>query len=559
MRVLPVFRVAPQQFDKEGSALMRKPFALLTATAALLVGTLTLGPAGIAFANDGESAAQTTEPATVVDSSLAEETPSVPPQAENPEVIQQEELPAPPVTPVPEAQLPQVTPEETTPSQEPEQESTPAPAPAEQAADTSAPPAAARQMTAADDAPAAPASKKPTTPKKVWVCKFVGQPGVNERLKSGKNPISVSINSIAQNTWNGTLPGWFSDAHDRSFIIAYDTGGSGPSASDCSEHITPRAPENDAVASVSVTPATCDAPAVLVYETLLHATMSGTPNGTTGPGSYSVTAEAVADHRFADGLATLTLSGELSGKIPTQSSNPSGMCYEAPEPPVKPEAPASKVTYTDWVDSEWVCGDESVSQTRTKTTQPFTVIWQDDEWKIIEDTENISTTTESKTRSLTDDEAELCEETPEPPVKPETLSGSIITEGTPVCTVGGGTVVITTTPWTQDWTLDESSNLYVLSEKVYGESAESYRKATSAECPVVILPPVTPPFVDTPVVYVPTDVTPPLPQIQTSAAASGQLAVTGESSTSTLLAAGISLVALGGLLVVSIRRRRVAQ
>jgi hypothetical protein len=31
---------------------------------------------------------------------------------------------------------------------------------------------------------------------KVFVCKYVGTPGVDETLQSGQNPLSVSINSI---------------------------------------------------------------------------------------------------------------------------------------------------------------------------------------------------------------------------------------------------------------------------------------------------------------------------------------------------------------------------
>jgi hypothetical protein len=31
---------------------------------------------------------------------------------------------------------------------------------------------------------------------KVWVCKYVGKPGVDEVLKEGKNPIEVSGNSV---------------------------------------------------------------------------------------------------------------------------------------------------------------------------------------------------------------------------------------------------------------------------------------------------------------------------------------------------------------------------
>jgi len=74
---------------------------------------------------------------------------------------------------------------------------------------------------------------KTTTPKKVFVCKYVGTPGVDERLQTGQNPISVSVNSIQNNQWDGTVPGYFSDAHDRSYVLAYDEGQAEPDVSDC--------------------------------------------------------------------------------------------------------------------------------------------------------------------------------------------------------------------------------------------------------------------------------------------------------------------------------------
>jgi hypothetical protein len=93
------------------------------------------------------------------------------------------------------------------------------------------------------DAPAAPESDAPapqakvaessnlqskSTPKKVFVCKYTGKPGVDEQLKGGKNPISVSISAIDHNKWDGTIPGYFSDAQDRSYVTAYDTGQTPP-------------------------------------------------------------------------------------------------------------------------------------------------------------------------------------------------------------------------------------------------------------------------------------------------------------------------------------------
>lgn len=68
---------------------------------------------------------------------------------------------------------------------------------------------------------------------KVWVCKYVGTPGVDERLQTGQNPISVSVNAIDHNSWDGTVPGWFSDAHDRSYVLGYDNGEEEPDVSEC--------------------------------------------------------------------------------------------------------------------------------------------------------------------------------------------------------------------------------------------------------------------------------------------------------------------------------------
>ncbi|NUS51228.1 MAG: hypothetical protein HOQ22_09355, partial [Nocardioidaceae bacterium] len=63
-----------------------------------------------------------------------------------------------------------------------------------------------------------------TESKKVFVCKYVGTPG-DERLQSGNNPISVSVNAI--NGFNG-VGSFFNDAQGRSYVIAFDTGQPAP-------------------------------------------------------------------------------------------------------------------------------------------------------------------------------------------------------------------------------------------------------------------------------------------------------------------------------------------
>ena len=56
---------------------------------------------------------------------------------------------------------------------------------------------------------------------KVYVCKYVGTPGTNERLQTGDNPISVDTHSLSGFTGLGSF---FNDAQGRSIAIAWDNG-----------------------------------------------------------------------------------------------------------------------------------------------------------------------------------------------------------------------------------------------------------------------------------------------------------------------------------------------
>ena len=70
------------------------------------------------------------------------------------------------------------------------------------------------------------ASTTDSPPPKVFVCKYVGKPGVDERLQTGDNPINPSASSIPG--WDGdpgNLVGLeFADAQGRSVVIAIDVG-----------------------------------------------------------------------------------------------------------------------------------------------------------------------------------------------------------------------------------------------------------------------------------------------------------------------------------------------
>ena len=74
---------------------------------------------------------------------------------------------------------------------------------------------------------AAPASSQ------VWVCKYVGTPGVDERLQTGNNPIRVSGNSADKDKDGQVFVGdQFADAQGRSVVVQIDGGN--PGAGICS-------------------------------------------------------------------------------------------------------------------------------------------------------------------------------------------------------------------------------------------------------------------------------------------------------------------------------------
>ena len=80
----------------------------------------------------------------------------------------------------------------------------------------------------------APAYAEPVTGSlKVWVCKYVGTPNVDETLKSGKNPIEVSANSVDKPKDGQVFVGdQFADAQGRSVVVKID--GDDPGSGICS-------------------------------------------------------------------------------------------------------------------------------------------------------------------------------------------------------------------------------------------------------------------------------------------------------------------------------------
>ena len=84
----------------------------------------------------------------------------------------------------------------------------------------------------------------------MWVCKYVGKPGVDEVLKEGKNPIRVSGNSVDKDKDGQIEVGdQFADAQGRSVVV--QIAGEDPGASSCSQ--TPP-PEKSPTPSPSARP-----------------------------------------------------------------------------------------------------------------------------------------------------------------------------------------------------------------------------------------------------------------------------------------------------------------
>jgi hypothetical protein len=68
---------------------------------------------------------------------------------------------------------------------------------------------------------------------RVWVCKYVGKPGVDEVLKGGQNPIEVSGNSVDKPKDGEVFVGdQFADAQGRSVVVQIE--GENPGAGSCS-------------------------------------------------------------------------------------------------------------------------------------------------------------------------------------------------------------------------------------------------------------------------------------------------------------------------------------
>ncbi len=161
---------------------------------------------------------------------------------------------------------------------------------------------------------------------KVYVCKYVGTPGVSEALQTGQNPIETSVNALPDN-WS--VGGYFNDSQGRSFVLALSPQSPEPNVNNCPPPSTGGSPTPTATATASATPTptpTQTATATATATPTATATASATPTPTP---TQTATATATPNNgdvcNNLDGVQTSVPEGYhlgLTGLDCLQFSNP---------------------------------------------------------------------------------------------------------------------------------------------------------------------------------------------------------------------------------------------
>ncbi|HET7513857.1 MAG TPA: hypothetical protein VFJ60_03560 [Gaiella sp.] len=126
----------------------------------------------------------------------------------------------------------------------------------------------------------------PNGERKVVVCKYVGTPGVDERLQTGDNPITPDAHSLPGFT--GTFPWQFADAHGRSIAIRWAANSHDGDISECPP---PRGPVEVTPLAPTFQDPTCEVGAAVNLPTVTGVTYAVT--GTVAAG-HEVTVRATA-------------------------------------------------------------------------------------------------------------------------------------------------------------------------------------------------------------------------------------------------------------------------
>jgi hypothetical protein len=125
----------------------------------------------------------------------------------------------------------------------------------------------------------------------VVVCKYVGTPGVDERLQTGQNPIVVDSNALAEG-FTGTVPWAFADAQGRSIAIRWAADSHDGDISECP---APQGPIEVTATAPTFRDPTCELWAKVELPTVTGVRYAVV--GTVAPG-HEVEVEATADEGY---------------------------------------------------------------------------------------------------------------------------------------------------------------------------------------------------------------------------------------------------------------------
>lgn len=154
---------------------------------------------------------------------------------------------------------------------------------------------------------ALPASATVNPAPKVWVCKYVGTPGVDEHLKLGKQPITVSSNAA-----KGT---WFNDGQGQSYVLDTQTQANTGPGNTYSGDLTCPSP----IGPPLVTPPTCTSDGSMTIPVVEGLTYTVTQNDEIvtapfGPGTYTVSITGTVHGVEVDTSFDVTVLPKLTGE-----------------------------------------------------------------------------------------------------------------------------------------------------------------------------------------------------------------------------------------------------
>lgn len=172
---------------------------------------------------------------------------------------------------------------------------------------------------------------------KVWVCKYVGKPGVDERLKDGKQPIQVDSDAV--------VGSWFKDGQDESFVLDVVT------------------PENTDRHNQYTGDKTCPTPE--------NTTTTTCPTTTTS--SVPVTSTSVPESTSTTSSVPTTTQPPPPESSTTTSVPPSSTTTTAPPPTTAPSTttlPPTSTTSSPPVSSSTIPGSTTTVVVPTSTIAP---------------------------------------------------------------------------------------------------------------------------------------------------------------------------------------------